>query len=179
MSKVFARKIDPRMSVRGQWSDSVSGGGAKVIPLPLIQTNRVEGVIPRWPADAPLSRVDVSEAVLAPLLSRIEELEGRVAHIEALAQASRTTIQLSSLSSERHRLVKPISVVLTESDGVVVADAPELELYGDAETQGEAIESLRVRVCEEYDYLIVHESTLGPALERQLRRFRDIIQRAP
>ena len=85
--------------------------------------------------------------------------------------------ELRDLSDARFRVVEPINVTWEIVNGTYIADARDLEEYGEGDTPEEAIKDLQVSIVELFFDLDEHRGRLGPGLQpiydtltRSLRR---------
>ena len=106
---------------------------------------------------------------------RLRELEARIIEL----QRRPVMKAIATLASEQYRLRVALPVAVVEADGLVTTESPDLEAYGDGETEYEALTSLRRRICETFRDLLDDEPRLGPELAAQLRRYRDLIEEGP
>ncbi len=106
-----------------------------------------------------------SNAVVATELKSLRELK-----------QSHRVIFVSSLGSDAFHLRSAIPVELYFEEGSVIAHAPDLEEFGEGDSEYEALEDLRHSIVEEYQFLKANEQSLGAAPAGQLRRFRELIE---
>lgn len=85
--------------------------------------------------------------------------------------------ELCDLSDARFQVVKPIQVTWEIVKGTYIANAPDLEEYGEGDTPDEAIQDLQVSIVELFFDLDEYRGRLGPGLQpiydtltRSLRR---------
>lgn len=110
-----------------------------------------------------------STAAMAAIVERLESL------IAAVEVQSRQ-LTLSSLGSEKYRLRSPLPVELSRQDETIVAHSPDLEVYGSAESEYDALDDLRLTIVEEFEFLEENESHLDKIPTQQILRFRDLIE---
>ena len=75
-------------------------------------------------------------------------------------------LEIRSLHSVRLLLREPISVLVEEDEEQVIAYAPDLEIFGEGDDLGEALEDLRESIIELYHDLAGHVGRLGNDLEK-------------
>ena len=73
--------------------------------------------------------------------------------------------ELHDLSDARFQVVKPIKVTWEIVNGTYIADAPDLEEYGEGDTPDEAIKDLQVSIVELFFDLDEYRGRLGPGLQ--------------
>ena len=73
--------------------------------------------------------------------------------------------ELRDLSDARFRVVKPIKVTWEIVDGTYIAEAPDLEEYGEGDTPDEAIQDLQVSIVELFFDLDEYRDRLGAGLQ--------------
>ncbi len=72
--------------------------------------------------------------------------------------------ELRDLSDARFRVVKRIKVTWEIVDGTYIAEAPDLEEYGEGDTPDEAIQDLQVSIVELFFDLDEYRDRLGANL---------------
>ena len=74
-------------------------------------------------------------------------------------------LELHDLNDARFQVVKPIKVTWEIVNGTYIADAPDLEEYGEGDTPDEAIKDLQVSIVELFHDLDEYRGRLGPGLQ--------------
>jgi hypothetical protein len=86
------------------------------------------------------------------------------------------TTQIRDLGSEERAVVEPIQIVIEEySDGSIVARFPEIEVFGEGETEPEAILALKAGILDVHDELSEADPASLGALPRMWLRVLDQI----
>lgn len=73
--------------------------------------------------------------------------------------------ELHDLGDARFQVVKPIKVTWEIVKGTYIANAPDLEEYGEGDTPDEAIQDLQVSIVELFHDLDEYRGRLGPGLQ--------------
>ena len=96
--------------------------------------------------------------------------------IEMQQRPIKYNIQLLDLGDIQYRLREPILVVIEEYNGddTVIASFPEIEVFGEGETETEAIQNLRIAILDLYDELI---STSSEILGNLPKTWLNVLQR--
>jgi len=94
----------------------------------------------------------------------LREIRDELRQLTALLTraSSRRPILLYSLRYPSLRLVEPLSVSLEYDGEQVIAHAPDLDLFGYGDTEGEALDDLRRTVVDLYYTLREDSESLGP-----------------
>ena len=74
-------------------------------------------------------------------------------------------LNLDSLPDSNIALLQPISYLLSEEDGQIIAEAAELNEFGCGDTPAEAIADLQQTILELYRTLEQDRDRLGPDLQ--------------
>jgi predicted RNase H-like HicB family nuclease len=88
------------------------------------------------------------------LKKEVADLKDRVAKIER-AQSSEIVYSsiIRDLSSSEISLKRPMNIILEKYDGEYIAKVPELEVFGSASTESEAIMNLKQEIVDLYEDL--------------------------
>lgn len=125
------------------------------------------------------SGVVLDEALLAPLTTKIEHLQARVAELESAARShARSSLMLGSLRSERYKLRKPLPVQIESDADGAVAHAWDVEVFASAGDEYQALNELRRTIQEEFAFLVENAHRLGPGPAAQLDAMREFIEDA-
>jgi len=76
------------------------------------------------------------------------------------------SISLAFLRDGRLRVVEPVKVLLSEEDGLVIAEADGLDEFGTGANMMEAITDLQYALAELFFALDEQHDRLGPSLQR-------------
>lgn len=108
----------------------------------------------------------------APLLQQVGQIARRVAVLEQRQSVAAVTLPIFEFPG--YRLTAPLSVRLEEIEGGWIATLPELDLWADGISEGDAVEELKASVASlANDLLGADDSTLGP----RPRRWRALLTR--
>lgn len=87
------------------------------------------------------------------------------------------TLTLDSLGDSPLQVVEPFQIEIIHGESIFIADAPEVNDYGEGETVEEAIRDLQASIVELFTDLDEDKDRLGPGLQivyetllRKLRR---------
>jgi hypothetical protein len=93
------------------------------------------------------------------MVPRITELERKLQDLQATADPGNVMIN----EFPGYRLLTPLQVKLSDDDGVFIARAPELDLWADGASRGEAIEELKGSLASlATDLAATPDARLGP-----------------
>lgn len=76
---------------------------------------------------------------------------------------------LTTLSNSKFKLLKPIQIIITETEGEVVAEFPEAEIAVSENNIPRAVAWLKRRIVGSYVRFRAHHDKLGPIPTRQLQ----------
>lgn len=117
--------------------------------------------------------------VCQKLAERVKELETRVEELKELL-ASRPVISqtfIYDLGDSGFRVKEPVPVIIEEYAAEFVAKVPELDCYGSAETEGEAIAALKAELVSLYEDIVsTPPEQLGKLPQGWLRVLRRLVE---
>ena len=158
-TSAFVQSHSPT-SIRAMTPDPYWQGGTGVPTVYQDLLGYPTGITSLGPSiDSPVQIVLLLQSIEA-LASEIEMLKDQLAE-----QANRphvASILLNDLSSEEYELVRPLSIVLEETEDECLARWPEVNAFGLAATSQEAIRRLKENVVELYEDVFARPvDTLG------------------
>lgn len=85
---------------------------------------------------------------ISKLSEKIEKIETSINNYDSHTIIKST---ISTLPSEEYSLLQPIDIILKIYEDEVIALIPELEIYGEGETEMEAVKDLKLEILDLYD----------------------------
>ncbi len=132
----------------------------------------------RRPLPAGLQVATVVLDMPSDLYDRLDRLETKVAALQDLLETRPVTSStlLRDLNSDAYILKEAISIVIEEYPEEAIARWPEVEVWGNGDTQGEAISRLKKRILERYEDVVTMEpATMGRLVQSWKRILMGVI----
>lgn len=105
----------------------------------------------------------LGRTLVLTMVPRLNELQRRLEQLEASANSA--LVMISEFPG--YRLSSPLSVQVVEEDGAFLAQAPELDLWADGASRGEALDELKGLLASLADDLAsTPDVRLGPRPQR-------------
>ena len=140
----------------------------------------------RFPSSRPMGRTDIPQQRtnarvvfplrdLLPITRELKAVTTRLEQLERAAPIRMTEIRALGHPNFRLRMALPVELHSPEGEAAT-AHAPDLGVYGEADTEYEALASLRTEIADHFQFLLENESRLAPGLTGELHRYRELIE---
>lgn len=96
-------------------------------------------------------------------------------HLKSVVATSSKIVPIETLDGGL-KLRRPIHAVIERSEGIVTATYYECEVFGEGDSEFEALDDLRCCIVEHYRELCEFEHSLGPLPTRHLQILKDLIR---
>ena len=93
-----------------------------------------------------------------------------------LARATPEQLLVGNLNHPHLRLRKPINVIITEDDSLLIANIPEIEEFGYGSHLTAAVEDLRQTLIELFQTLKTEQMRLGPDMVQLWAKLQTLIE---
>ena len=134
------------------------------------RTTMSETAVVETRPSAPQTPVAVSGQ--SPTSAEVEALRQLV--VSALSPS--TPVLLTDIRDAGYRLTRPLPVTLEYCEGVVIACAYDVDMYGEGEDAQTALDDLCDCLLEYYEHLGEHKESLGRIPARDWRVLNELIQ---
>lgn len=99
----------------------------------------------------------------ANLQGEVDELKGRLKQLNSLSTS------INDLNNPKFKLKIPISILISQENGIFYAEPVDFEIYGEGETEKDAIHNLKEVIIVYFENLKQSKDKLSPKLRAKLK----------